>query len=85
MGDMDDYLARKRDQLGLNRVDQLVGIQAVLDSWYPGKVRAKSLNKSLLQLVTASSTVAGELRMRQVELLALLPEVEKLRVSIEAI
>jgi hypothetical protein len=40
MTDMDDYLARKRDQLGMGRADELTTIQAALDSWYPGQARA---------------------------------------------
>ena len=82
MGEMDDYLTRKRDQLGLDRADQLVDIQAVLDSWYPGKTRAKSLNKGVLQIVTPSSVVASELRMRQVELVASLEGVQTLKLTI---
>jgi hypothetical protein len=83
MGDMDDYLARKRDQLGLDRGDQLSDIQEVLDTWYPGRVRAKSLNDGVLQIVTPSSAIAGELRLRQVELLGVLDRVESLRITIE--
>ena len=85
MGDMDDYLARKRSELGLDRGDRLAEVQQLLETWYPGQIRAKSLNKGVLQLVTPSSTVAGELRLRQVELLGLIPDVEKLRVTIEVI
>jgi len=83
MGEMDDYLTRKRDQLGLDRADQLVDIQAVLDSWYPGKTRAKSLNKGVLQIVTPSSVMASELRMRQVELVAKLQDVSSIKIGIE--
>jgi len=83
MADMDDYLARKRQQLGMDRVDQLVEIQAVLDRWYHNQTRAKSLNKGLLQLTTPSSSVASELRMRQVELITKLKNVTSIRISIE--
>ena len=83
MGEMDDYLTRKRDQLGLDRADQLFDIQAVLDSWYPGKTRAKSLNKGVLQIVTPSSVMASELRMRQVELVAKLQDVSSIKIGIE--
>ena len=85
MGDMDTYLDRKRAELGLDRADQLSDIQRLLETWYPGQIRAKSLNKGVLQLVTPSSTIAGELRLRQVELLGQISYVEKLRVTIEAI
>ena len=83
MADMDDYLARKRDQLGLDRADQLVEIQALLDTWYPNQTRAKSLNKGVLQIVTPSSVVASELRMRQVELVAAITGVNTLKIGIE--
>jgi len=49
----------------------LVGIQKVLDDWYPQKVRAPQLPQGTLRLETPSAGVAGELRMRQVELLNL--------------
>lgn len=64
-----DHFERKRSQLGMEREDVLVGLQALLNSWYPGQVRAKKLHQGVLRLVTPSASVAGELRMRQVELL----------------
>jgi hypothetical protein len=82
MTDMDDYLARKRDQLGMGRADELTTIQAALDSWYPGQARAKSLNKGILQIVTPSSAVASELRMRQVELIIKLDQVDRIKIII---
>lgn len=64
-----DHFERKRRELGMERQDVLTGVQALLDGWYPGQVRAKRLHQGVLRLVTASASVAGELRMRQVELL----------------
>lgn len=66
---MDDYLERKRRQLGLNRGDDLVRIQGVLDDWFPGQARARQLHQGVLRLVTPNASVASELRMRQQELL----------------
>jgi len=64
-----DYFARLRAKLGMEREDVLGGVQKVLDEWYPGKVRARQLHQGILRLETPSAGVAGELRMRQVELL----------------
>jgi len=64
-----DYLKRRAQQLGLGRAESLEQIQAILDELYPGQARALSLNRQVLRLVTASSSVASELRMNQVELL----------------
>lgn len=65
-----DYFAKKRRELGMDREDVLAGIQRVLDGWYPGQVRARQLHQGTLRLVTPNSSVASELRMRQMELLA---------------
>jgi hypothetical protein len=67
--DYADYFKRKHLILGLERADVLTGLQTLLDGWYPGLVRAKRLHQGSLQLVTRSAGVAGELRMRQVEVL----------------
>jgi len=65
-----DYFAKKRAELGMDREDVLAQVQATLDAWYPGKVRARQLHRGVLRLVTPSASVAGALRMRQVELVA---------------
>jgi hypothetical protein len=70
-----DYFAAKRQQLGMDRQDSLARIQAILEGWYPGQVRVRSLNNGTLRIVTPSAPVAGDLRMRQMEL----------RASVEAI
>ncbi len=64
-----DYFAKKRVELGLDRVDDLARVQAVVDAWYPGLVRVRQWHQGVLRLVTASASVAAELRMRQLELL----------------
>lgn len=69
LGD-NDYLKRRADELGLDRGDILEQIQAVVDGWYPGQVRALSLNGGILRLITPNASVASDLRLRQVELLA---------------
>lgn len=61
---------QKRRQLGMDRQDTLAQIQATLDAWYPGRARAKQLHQGVLRIVTPHAAVAGELRMRQLELLA---------------
>lgn len=64
-----EHFARLRAKLGMDREDVLTGVQRVLDGWYPGLVRARQLHQGVLRLETPSAGVAGELRMRQVELL----------------
>jgi hypothetical protein len=66
--DYADYLERKRATLGMDREDALIAVQALLDAWYPGQVRAKRLHQGTLRLVTPSASVAGELRMRHIEM-----------------
>lgn len=66
---LDDYMAKKRAELGLDREDVLAQIQATLDGWYPGQVRARRLHQGVLRVVTPNASVASELRMRQIELL----------------
>ncbi|HEY6737085.1 MAG TPA: hypothetical protein VI322_05205 [Candidatus Saccharimonadia bacterium] len=63
------YFERKRQELGMDRQDTLEFAQSVLDSWYPGRARAKQLHQGVLRIVTPSASVAGELRLRQLELL----------------
>jgi hypothetical protein len=65
-----DYFAKKRQELGMDRADDLGRVQALLDAWYPGQARAKQWHRGVLRVVTPSASVASELRMRQVELLA---------------
>ena len=67
----DDYFARKRQLLGLDRADILTAIQATLDAWYPGQARAKQLHAGVLRIVTPNASVASDLRLRQLELIEL--------------
>ncbi len=67
---MGEYFAKKRVELGLDREDVLVRVQATLDAWYPGQAKARQLHQGTLRIVTPNASVAGELRMRQMELLA---------------
>lgn len=78
-----DYLARKAVDLGLDRADTLAAAQALVEGWYAGQVRVVSFNNGVLRLVTPNASVAGELRLRQVELItALKVPVERLQISI---
>lgn len=70
MSDLRDYLNRRAGELGLERGEQLASIQAHLDTLYPGDCRAASLNGGVLKIITPNASLAGELRLRQVELLA---------------
>jgi hypothetical protein len=65
----EDYFARKRAELGMEREDDLQRVQKILDEWYPGRAKAKRWHQNVLRIVTPSSSVASELRMRQIELL----------------
>lgn len=64
------YRQRLNDRLGLDRQDDLSRVQRLLDGWYPHAVRVRQLHQGVLRIVTPASAVAGELRMRQVELYA---------------
>jgi hypothetical protein len=66
-----DYFAKKKKQLGFDRVDHLAVIQVWCDTEYPGQVRAKQFHRGVLRLITASAVIAGELRWRQIELMGL--------------
>ncbi len=65
----EDYFAKKREQLGMDRADVLTQVQATLDEWYSGQARVKQLHQGTLRIITPNSAVASELRMRQIELL----------------
>jgi len=53
----------------MDRAEVLGAVQQTLEEWYPGEVRARRLHQGVLRLVAANASVAGSLRMRQVELL----------------
>jgi hypothetical protein len=78
-----DYFAQRRAELGMARGDDLVRIQAILDKWYPGMLRAKKYHQGVLSLVAFNAPVASEIRMRQVEFLEIVGlEVKRLQISI---
>ena len=79
-----DYFAQKRAELGMDRGDELVRIQAILDEWYPDMLRAKKLHQGVLSLIAFNAPVASEIRMRQVEFLGLVGlDIKRLQISIE--
>ena len=77
-----DYFAKKRAQLGLDREDDLERVQKLLDEWYPSQAKAKRWHQGVLRVVTPSSSVASELRMRQIELMKLSGLEGRLSISI---
>lgn len=68
MDGINDYLARKAQQLGLDRADTLSKIQHHLDRRYAGGYRAASIQDGVLRITTRSASAASELRFKQVEL-----------------
>ena len=68
--DISDYLARRAEELNVNRGDYLVTIQKYLDSFYPSQTRALSLSGGVLRIITENSAIASELRLTQIELVA---------------
>jgi hypothetical protein len=77
MNNLGDYLGKKAQKLDLGRGDDLAQVQKMLDEWYPGKVRAQSLNNGKLVVVTTSSSIANELRFKTSELLAISSDITK--------
>lgn len=64
-----DYLLKRANQLGVNRLGVIERCQKELNHRYPGQTRVVSLNQQLLKIVTPNASVAQDLRLRQVELL----------------
>jgi len=77
-----DYLQRRADQLGLGRQSRIELVQTWLDKHYPGQARCRSLHQGVLKIITPVSAVASDLRMRQCEIRALLPDEELKRVQV---
>jgi hypothetical protein len=79
-----DYLKRRSQELGLGREEALAKIQTWLEAQYPAHCRALSLNNGLLRVITADSSVASDLRLRQIEIIQIFtPDgVAKLAISI---
>ena len=82
--DMSDYLARKAQELGLERGGQLEEIQEALDARWPGLCRAVSLNDGQLKITTPNASLASEIRMSQTALVRQFAEhnVTKIRIQI---
>ena len=86
-----EYFARKRAELGMDRADILEQIQATLDTWYPAQTRAQRLHRGVLRIVTPNASVASDLRLRQLELIALHGNkeaahgIERLQISIASL
>ncbi len=81
------YLEKKVASLDLERARALATIQVALDKNYPKLARAKSLNEGVLKVVTTSGAVAGDLRIKQVELMKRFSEetgrhIERLQIQI---
>ena len=77
MNNLGDYLNKKVQQLDLGRGEELAQIQTQLEKWYPGKVRAQSLNNGKLTLITTSSSVANELRFKSQKLQEIFTDITK--------
>ena len=77
-----DYFDKKRQELGMGRYDQLQQVQVWLEERYPGQARAISFNKSVLVIMTASASVAADLRLKQTKLLTDHAALEIARLSI---
>ena len=77
MNNLGDYLGKKAQQLDLGRQGDLARVQSLLDDWYPGKVKAQSLNKGKLTVVTTSSSVANELRFKTAQIQQASPDINK--------
>lgn len=67
--DARQHLAKKAKQLDLGRSEALQSIQKILDTLYPSKTHAKSLNEGVLKITTESSAIASEIRLNQVKLI----------------
>lgn len=78
MNNLGDYLEDRAKQLDLSRADELAAIQATLDGWYPGKTKAKSLQKGVLVVWVNSSVLANELRYKQADVVSKHPEVSRI-------
>jgi len=70
MQDNKDYLIKKTAQLNLGRGEALRKVQVILDGLYPQMTRALSLNDGILKIITPNASLASELRLGQIKLLA---------------
>lgn len=70
MQDNKDYLIQRAAQLDIGRGEALQKAQSILDKLYPQMARALSLNDGTLKIITPNASLASELRLGQIKLLA---------------
>ena len=90
-GNLGDYLRQRAEQLDVGRADVLAIAQVELERLYPGQTRALGLHLGKLRIITPSASVASDLRMRQLVLVASIRErsgddtIEKLIIQIRSL
>jgi hypothetical protein len=82
MRSIDDIMRDRVDSLDMSRGEQLANIQELLSNLYPGKVRARRLQRKVLTIETPSSAVANDLRLRREELLDKFADMEVVDIKI---
>jgi hypothetical protein len=82
MRSIDDIMRDRVDSLDMSRGEQLANIQELLSNLYPGKVRARRLQRQVLTIETPSSAVANDLRLRREELLDTFADMEVVDIKI---
>jgi hypothetical protein len=82
MRSIDDIMRERVDSLDMSRGEQLANIQELLSNLYPGKVRARRLQRQVLTIETPSSAVANDLRLRREELLDKFADMEVVDIKI---
>lgn len=68
MEDLNYHLQKRAKELGLDRADTLSQVQSYLETLYPKKCRAASLNDGVLRITTRQASVASELRFKQTDI-----------------
>ena len=71
-GNLGEYLRDKADELDVGRADALQIIQIELERRYPEKTRALALHQGKLRVITPNASVAGDLRLRQLDFLEII-------------
>lgn len=82
LNNLGDILAKRQIELDIGRSDILIQAQKELDKLYPGRCRALAIRDGVIKIITASASVAGDLRIRQVAFLALIPAATKIHIQI---
>lgn len=75
-----DYLERRFSKPAPN--DSLPRIQEILNTLYPQKAKAISLQKGVLKIITPSAAVANDLRLRQERITIQTPEITRFQIRI---